>query len=359
MPLTATTHSAVTLPAEWAPQSGVMLTWPHLNTDWRENLDQVEAVFIAITKQIAHRQLLIISANNEKHRRHILAQLTKSAVNIENIKLYLVDSNDSWARDHGPITLLEAGRPILLDFTFNAWGDKFTADLDNQITAHLHTAGAFGNTPLKRVEMVLEGGAIESDGCGTLLTTSRCLLSSTRNPEMSKARIEQQLCKILGLSRVLWLDDGYLAGDDTDSHIDTLARFCDEKTITYVSCDDTNDEHYPALKRMQQQLQSMRTLKGEPYRLIPLPWPQIKYNKKGDKLPASYANFLVINGAVLVPTYHDPQDNCALKRLQQGFPDREIIGIPSLPLIQQFGSLHCVTMQLPEGVLPDSNIAQE
>ncbi len=354
MPLTATTHSTVTLPAEWAPQSGVMLTWPHPNTDWREDLDQVEAVFVAIAKQIAHRQRLIISANNEKHRQHILAQLTKSAVKLENIRLYLVDSNDSWARDHGPITLLDAGKPILLDFTFNAWGDKFTADLDNQITTHLQTAGAFGNTPLKRIEMVLEGGAIESDGCGTLLTTSRCLLSATRNPEMSKARIEQQLCKTLGLSRVLWLDDGYLAGDDTDSHIDTLARFCDQRTIAYVSCDNINDEHYPALQRMQQQLQTMRTLEGKPYKLIPLPWPQKKQNHKGERLPASYANFLIINGAVLVPTYQDPQDEPALKSLQQGFPDREIIGIPSLPLIQQFGSLHCVTMQLPKGVLNTS-----
>ncbi|MCF6218577.1 MAG: agmatine deiminase family protein [Gammaproteobacteria bacterium] len=352
MPQTATSDCAITLPAEWAPQSGVMLTWPHLNTDWRACLDQVEAVFVTLAKQIAQRQLLIISANNKRHRQHILAQLTKSAVNLKNITLYLVDSNDSWARDHGPITILDAGKPTLLDFTFNAWGGKFTAKLDNQITTHLHAAGAFGHTPLKRVEMVLEGGAIESDGCGTLLTSSHCLLSPTRNPNMDKASIEQQLCQLFGLSRVLWLDDGYLAGDDTDSHIDTLARFCDDKTIIHVSCDDINDEHYPALRRMQQQLQAMRTVKGEPYRLIPLPWPQIKRNKKGDKLPASYANFLVINGAVLAPTYDDPQDRCALERLQLGFPDRQIIGIPSLPLIQQFGSLHCVTMQLPEGVLP-------
>ncbi len=348
MPQTTT----ITLPAEWAPQSGVMLTWPHLNTDWREDLDQVEAVFVTLAKQISLRQRLIISANSERDRQQILAQLEKSAANLENITLYIVDSNDSWVRDHGPITILDAGKPTLLDFTFNAWGDKFTAELDNQITAHLHSVGAFGNTPLKQIDMVLEGGAIESDGGGTLLTTTRCLLSSTRNPKMSKAEIEQQLCQLFGLSRVLWLDDGYLAGDDTDSHIDTLARFCDDKTIIHLSCDDLNDEHYPALRSMQQQLQAMRTLKGEPYRLIPLPWPKIKRNKKGDKLPASYANFLVINGAVLVPTYDDPHDRYALECLQQGFPDREIVGIPSLPLIQQFGSLHCVTMQLPKSVLP-------
>ena len=199
--------------------------------------------------------------------------------------------------------------------------------------------------------MVLEGGSIESDGCGTLLTTANCLLTTTRNGEVNRSEVERRLCQLFGLSRVLWLDDGYLAGDDTDSHIDTLARFCNEKTIAYVSCNDPDDEHYPALKRMQRQLQAMRTVAGTPYTLIPLPWPETKYNASGNKLPASYANFLIINGAVLVPTYDDPQDAVALECIQRGFPEREIIGIPSLPLIQQFGSLHCVTMQLPEGVL--------
>ncbi len=350
MPATAT-DNVVTLPAEWAPQSAIMLTWPHPGTDWPPHLDQVETVFVEITKQVAARENVIISANSEAHRQQILAQLTAAAVKLERVKLYIIESNDSWARDHGPITILQNRRPQLLDFTFNAWGNKFSAELDNQITRKLHAAGAFRDTPLTTVEMVLEGGSIESDGCGTLLTTTNCLLTTTRNSGMSRSDIEQRLCQLFGLSRVLWLDDGYLAGDDTDSHIDTLARFCNEKTIAYVSCNDPNDEHYPALKRMQQQLQAMHTAEGNPYTLIPLPWPEIKYNANGDKLPASYANFLIINGAVLVPTYDDPQDMIALECIQRGFPEREIIGIPSLPLIQQFGSLHCVTMQLPEGVL--------
>ncbi len=350
MPATAT-DNVVTLPAEWAPQSAIMLTWPHPGTDWHPHLDQVEAVFVAITKQVAARQNVIISANSKVHRQQILAQLTAAAVKLDRVKLYIIESNDSWVRDHGPITIIQDGKPLLLDFTFNAWGNKFSAELDNQITTKLHAAGAFHNTPLTPIEMVLEGGSIESDGCGTLLTTANCLLTTTRNRGVSRSSIERKLCQLFGLSRVLWLDDGYLAGDDTDSHIDTLARFCNEKTIAYVSCNDPNDEHYPALKRMQQQLQAMRTAEGNPYTLIPLPWPEIKYNTNGDKLPASYANFLIINGAVLVPTYDDPQDMIALECIQRGFPEREIIGIPSLPLIQQFGSLHCVTMQLPEGVL--------
>ncbi len=347
--LTAT-DNPITLPAEWAPQSAIMLTWPHQNTDWYPYLDRVNAVFVAITKQIATRQNVIIAANSESHRQQILAQLTQAEVRLNSVKLYLVESNDSWVRDHGPITVLQNGKPLLLDFTFNAWGNKFPAELDNQITAKLHAAGAFHSTPLQTVKMVLEGGSIESDGAGTLLTTN-CLLTTTRNRKMSKSEIEQQLCQLFGLSRVLWLEDGHLAGDDTDSHIDTLARFCNEKTIAYVSCHDTDDQHYPALKRMQQQLQAMRTVAGTPYTLIPLPWPKTKRNTNGDKLPASYANFLIINGAVLVPTYDDPQDVVALECIQRGFPGREIISIPSLPLIQQFGSLHCVTMQLPKGVI--------
>ncbi len=347
-----TNASAVILPAEWAPQSGVMLTWPHPQTDWAPYLAEVEPVFIEIAKQVTLREPLLISAFDNTHLAHIQQQLEQAGVALQKITFYQVSSDDSWARDHGPITILVNGQPTLLDFTFNAWGDKFESNLDNLITGKLHELGAFGSTPRQVINMVLEGGGIESDGKDTLLTTSACLLSDTRNPEMDKQQIEKQLCELFGLKRVLWLDHGYLAGDDTDSHIDTLARFCNEETIIYVSCDDPEDEHYPALKAMEQQLQAMTTSAGNPYKLIPLPWPGVKYNEEGKKLPASYANFLIINGAVLAPTYDDPQDALALEQLKTGFPDKEIIGINCLPLIWQYGSLHCVTMQLPAGVLP-------
>lgn len=341
----------VILPAEWSRQSGVMLTWPHSKTDWQPYLNQVESVFVDIAEQITLRQQLIICAVDTAHQQHIQQQLSHSETNVENIHFYHVNSNDSWVRDHGPITILSDGKPSLLDFTFNAWGNKFQAQLDNQITRKLYDQGAFGNCKIESIDLILEGGAIESDGHGTLLTTSACLLSANRNPHLSKQQVEKKLCELFGLTRILWLDHGYLSGDDTDSHIDTLARFCSERCIIYVACDDPQDEHYHELRAMEQQLQAMRTQDDMAYQLIPLPWPNEKRNDDGDRLPASYANFLIINDAVLVPTYDDPHDSIAIERVQQGFPDHQIIGIPCLPLIQQSGSLHCVTMQLPEGLL--------
>lgn len=346
-----TNASTTILPAEWFPQSGAMLTWPHRGTDWAPYLAEVEPVFVEIAREITLRQSLIICAHDAQHQQHIQETLHRAGIEQNAITIFQVNSDDSWVRDHGPITVLRDGHATLLDFTFNAWGGKFGADLDNLITGNLHRLGAFYDTPLESIDMVLEGGGIESDGKDTLLTTSACLLTDTRNPELNKHQIEQKLCKLFGLQRVLWLDHGYLAGDDTDSHIDTLARFCDEETIIYVSCDDPDDEHYPGLLAMEQQLQGFQTSMGNPYKLIPLPWPGVKRNANGDKLPASYANFLIINNAVLVPTYDDPQDSLALQRIQQGFPDRQIVGINCLPLILQYGSLHCVTMQLPQGVL--------
>jgi agmatine deiminase len=209
----------------------------------------------------------------------------------------------------------------------------------------------FGHTPMQTVDMVLEGGSIEVDGSGTLLTTTRCLLAPTRNPKLSKQQIEERLMGSLGINRILWLQHGYLAGDDTDSHIDTLARFCDRGTIAYVSCDDPQDGHYVELKAMEDELKTFRAADGQPYRLVPLPWPRAKLDEDGNRLPATYANFLIINDAVLVPTYDDPADAAALASLKTGFPDREIVPINCLPLIYQFGSLHCITMQLPEGAL--------
>ncbi|MFL6647021.1 MAG: agmatine/peptidylarginine deiminase, partial [Sulfurifustaceae bacterium] len=241
-------------------------------------------------------------------------------------------------------------RPLLLDFQFNGWGGKYAHDLDNLITRRLHEGDAFGSTSLETIDLILEGGAVEVDGSGTLLTTSRCLLAPTRNPRLAREAIEQELRDWLGLNRILWLEHGALEGDDTDSHIDTLARFCDARTIAYVTCDDPSDTHYRELKAMEAELKAFRAADGSPYRLVPLPWPRAQYDEDR-RLPATYANFLIINGAVLVPTYRDPADAVALRRLGECFPGREIVGIDCLPAIAQNGSLHCLTMQLPEGVL--------
>jgi len=305
--------SAPRLPAEWEPQSGIMLTWPHET--------RVEPVFVHITCEISQREEVLIVCRDEALRQHVL-------------------HDDSWARDHGPITVLDENSTAqLLDFIFNGWGGKYPAERDNAITGSLIRQGIFGATPCRHIDFVLEGGSIDSDGQGRLLTTEACLLSRGRNPQLDKAGIEQALRKYLGTEHVLWLKHGALAGDDTDSHIDTLARFCDPHTITYASAE----------------LRALRDPDGQPYRLLPLPQPAAQFNAKGEHLPATYANFLIINGAVLVPTYDDPQDAVALERLQTGFPDHAIIAINARPLIEQFGSLHCVTMQLPAGVLAGSD----
>jgi agmatine deiminase len=340
------------LPPEWAPQSGVLLTWPHAQSDWAPILHKVEPVFSAIAAAIARFETVLIACHDETVRTRVAARLRTAGIPEARLRLFVAPANDSWARDHGPITVLCRDEATLLDFGFNGWGGKYPHDLDNRITRALHAQVAFGDTPIERVDLILEGGSIEVDGQGTLLTTERCLLSTTRNPQHTRAQIEKELGELLGVTRFLWLKNGTLAGDDTDSHIDTLARLCDPDTIAYVTCDDPADEHHAELKAMEKELAAFRTPRGTPYRLVPLPWPQPKFNADGARLPATYANFLILNGAVLVPTYRDPADAVALERLRRCFPNREVIGIDCLPLIAQHGSLHCVTMQIPAGVLP-------
>jgi agmatine deiminase len=337
------------LPAEWEEQDGVLLAWPHESTDWHPNLAEVEPVFIEIVRRVAEYERVLLVAPDAGS---LEEKLRAAGVPIGRVAVYSIPGNDTWARDFGPITVLREGKPLLLDFGFNGWGLKFAAHFDNQITGRLHEAGAFGAVPRKTVGLILEGGSIESDGEGTLLTTTECLLSPNRNPHLSRAELEDALRELLGASHFLWLENSYLAGDDTDSHVDTLARLAPGETILYVACDDQSDEHYPILSRMAAELRGFRTADGRPYRLIPLPWPKPCFDGEGQRLPATYANFLVVNGAVLVPTYRDDEkDTKALREIGGAFPDRAIIGIDCLPLIEQHGSLHCVTMQLPKGTL--------
>ncbi len=336
---------------EWTAQSGVMLTWPHRHSDWQPWLSQVEPVFANIAFHIATRELLLISCYDHDHRTHVERVLAQHGVKTDATQCLIAPSNDTWARDHGPLTVAENGQHKLLDFTFNGWGGKYAAEHDNTLTLRLAAQGAFSDTSIESIDLVLEGGSVETDGQGTLLTTEACLLSSTRNPDLSKREIEQQLTRHLGVRHFLWLKHGYLAGDDTDSHIDTLARLCSPETLCYVRCTDQNDEHYSELKAMEAELHTFRNQHGRPYRLVPLPMPQAKFNAQGDRLPATYANFLIINDAVLVPTYRDENDALALAQIARCFPRHKIVAIDCLPLIMQYGSLHCVTMQLPQGIL--------
>lgn len=327
-----------------------MLTWPHADSDWASRLHEVEPVFIDISRAIARHEQLIITCFDKAQRQSLQQKFEQARIPSEAVSFYIHPSNDSWARDHGPLTVLENNQARLLDFEFNGWGGKYPAERDNQLNRALHAQGAFGATPMRHLPFVLEGGSIDSDGKGTLLTTTACLLSPSRNPSLNKIEIEEQLGHYLGARRVLWLEHGYLQGDDTDSHIDMLARFCNAETIAYSACDDETDAHFTALQAMAKALAEFRTLADEPYKLIPLPIPRAIFNSAGQRLPASYANFLIINQAVLVPQYHDPADEIACERLQAGFPDRQIIPINCLPIIQQYGSLHCLTMQLPQNV---------
>jgi len=334
------------LPAEWEAQDGVLLAWPHAQTDWAPLLAEVESVYVAIVAAITLFEQVVLVVTDEAA---VNAKLNAAGVDLEQVSLYQAPCDDTWARDFGPITVMDDGQPRLLDFTFTGWGGKFDARQDNAITTALAAQGAFA-APVTPIKLVLEGGGIESDGAGTLLTTTECLLNPNRNAHLDRAAVETELRKHFGVQRVLWLENGYLAGDDTDSHIDTLARLAPDNTIVYQACPSPGDEHFAALQAMAAELQALRCIDGRPYRLLALPWPRACYNGV-DRLPATYANFLVINAAVLVPTYNDPADAAALAIIGEAFPDREIIGIDCRPLIRQHGSLHCVTMQLPQGVL--------
>lgn len=372
------------LPAEWAPQSGVQLTWPHAETDWAYMLDEVTETYVRMAYEIALREPLIIVTPHPADVRALLEKRLPAAA-MSNVRFFECPTNDTWARDHGFITVLGTNGPELLDFRFNGWGGKFEATLDNAINAHLVApaaqmpcASALGTEeaavpPLRGrytdyLDFELEGGAIESDGMGTILTTAECLLNANRRhegdavPAVDKAQVEILLRERLGVERILWLNHGYLAGDDTDSHIDTLARLCPGDVIVYVKCSDPADEHYAALRAMEEQLQTFRTADGQPYTLIPVPLPEACFAEvEGDdgttyteRLPATYANFLIMNDAVLLPVYAQPdRDAEAIRQMQRAFPHHEIVPVDCRSLIRQHGSLHCCTMQFPRGVVTE------
>lgn len=334
---------------EWYPQSGVQLTWPHEGTDWLYMLPEVTECFLNIAREVAKRELLLVVAPDIEHVR---LQLSDAGVHMEHVRMLELPTDDTWARDHGALTLIGGHRPVLLDFHFNGWGEKFPAGEDDRITRRAHRAAYLHGDMEDHLDFVFEGGSIETDGKGTLLTTTHCLMAPHRNEGMNREELEEYLLRALRAERMLWLDYGALEGDDTDGHIDTLARLCPENAIAYVQCTDASDSHYAELQRMEQQLGEFRTNEGLPYRLLPLPMADAVYDEDGTRLPATYANYLVINGAVLYPTYASSEKDAEAERvLREAFPGYEMVGIDCRPLIRQHGSLHCVTMQYPEGVV--------
>ena len=358
--------------AEWEPQRMVQLTWPHKDTDWAPILPEITAVYEEMAREITKREPLLIVAPED------FPPLPSSLSHHPSSIIHL-PTNDTWARDHGFITVEENITPLpssicpqpsslrLLDFKFNGWGEKFEAKLDNEINKHLYDQGMVHGNYEDHLDFVLEGGSIESDGKGTIFTTTCCLMAPHRNQPLSQAEIEVRLKEYLGAERVVWLNHGSLIGDDTDGHIDTLARICPNDTIVYTG----GDADHPDLALMEEELKTLRTIDGKPYRLLKLPLPRpitspapsqggecladsecaspsSPLGRPGEvtRLPATYANYLIINGAVLVPTYAQPDlDAEAMRIIGEAFPDREIIGIDCRAVIKQHGSLHCCTMQ--------------
>ncbi|MBQ9410434.1 MAG: agmatine deiminase family protein [Bacteroidales bacterium] len=334
------------LPAEWEPQGFVQLTWPHKDSLWYE-VEKVQACYTRIVEAILkHEPVLMVCRDREE----TVDDLRRNGLHdVSGIRFVEAPINDTWARDHDGISVFgDSGEKIVLDFVFNGWGLKFASDLDNQITRRAYEAGVFKASYRDMRPYVLEGGSIDTDGAGTLLTTSECLLSLNRNEYLSREEVEEHLKAAFGLKRILWLEHGGIAGDDTDSHVDILARFCSYDTIAYTACDNDEDENYAPLKAMEEQLRSFRTLEGMLYKLIPLPLPEPLY-LDGYRLPASYANFLIINGAVLMPGAGSSLDEVAAARLQQAFPDRSVEIIDCRALLSGHGGLHCVTMNYPLG----------
>jgi agmatine/peptidylarginine deiminase len=339
--------------AEWYPQDAVQIAWPHAGTDWLRLLAEIESFYYQLVRLLSHQQRVLIAADPRLDRQRIETELERIGTALDNVHWFAVATDNTWARDHGPIAVGDDRGVELLDFEFNAWGGKYGSSLDNAINSAI--AGQHGYAaPLRHVDFVLEGGSIETDGLGTLLSTTACLLNPNRNRGMELAQVEAHLREYLGIERFLWLEHGHLAGDDTDAHIDTLARFIDERTIAYVQCTDPDDEHYRALAQMEAQLQGFHRGDGTSYRLVPLPMPGAITSAAGKRLPATYANFLITNSSILVPVYGDPADQVALGAITAVAGERSVVPVNCRIAIEEFGSLHCLTMQLPQGALNDA-----
>ncbi|TWI11600.1 agmatine deiminase family protein [Aerolutibacter ruishenii] len=342
------TDNALRFPAEWEPQSAVLIAWPNADTDWADRLGDVEETYIALVAAITRFQPALVCVADDDVEAYARARLASARIDMGRVTFITAPYDDTWLRDSGPISLKRAGGGFtLLDFRFTGWGGKYEANQDDELVEHLDEQGIFVNSDRQRIDFALEGGAIETDGNGTLLTTWKCL--SERHPGHPREELTAKLAGWLHQDRVLWLDHGYLEGDDTDAHIDTLARFAAEDAIVYQGCSDSSDDHYAELQAMARELAALRTRNGEAYRLFELPWAEPILDE-GRRLAASYANFLIVNGAVLMPAYGDKADADAVAVLQKAFPDREIVSVPCRPLIWQNGSLHCITMQLPAGL---------
>lgn len=340
-------------PAEWEASDAVMLAWPHPKTDWQPWLEDAERCFIALSLAILKRAKLLILVNSAKLAARVTRLLDGDAeLAAGRLKFLTFDYNDTWLRDIGPISLQAGDQLRWLDFHTTGYGGKYSASKDDKLIAFLAAQPEFAHCQHQRHPFALEGGAIESDGAGTVLSTWTCM--GRRHPGKNQTDVATIMAKTLASKRILWLESGELDGDDTDAHIDTLARFADASTIVYQGCTDASDPHFIGLQAMAAELkalktQALKTGAGKPYTLFELPWAGEILASDGRRLAATYANFLILNGAVLMPVYGLETDVTASAVLAQAFPNHEIVAVDCRVLIEQNGSLHCLTMQLPQG----------
>jgi agmatine deiminase len=335
------------MPAEWEPHRGTWLSWPHKEASWPGKFGPVPGIFATMVRALADREEVHINVAGPAMEASVRALLGDAGADAGNVFFHPNPTNDAWCRDHGPIFLQRgpAGRreQAIVDWGYNAWGGKYPPyDLDDVVPTRI---GAELGLPVFEPGIVMEGGSIDVNGRGTLLTTEACLLNPNRNPALGRRDIERYLRDYLGVAKILWLGDG-IAGDDTDGHVDDLARFVDERTVVTVVEQDPADENYEPLQENLERLRGMTDQDGHPLRVVTLPMPRpLAYD--GQRLPASYANFYVANGLVLLPTYDPPRDEEALATLRSVFPGRDVIGIDCTDLVWGLGAFHCVTQQWP------------
>ena len=341
------------LPAEWAPQGAVMLIWPHDRTDWADSLDRVEAALAAFALAITRFEWLVVVCRDKGVRKRALERLTGAGCNRAAIATVLVDTDDTWARDIAPIPVVDDELPLLVHCRFNGWGNRHAHDRDRVFGRNLVDSAGFATLGYESAPIVLEGGSIDADGAGTLLVNRPTVLDPKRNPDLDQAGVEDLFARHFGVRRTLWLDVPPLPGDHTDGHVDTLARFCGPATIAHTAPGDGEDPAAATHAALAEQLADLRTAAGQPYETIALPAPRPVQADDGSPLPATYANFLLVNGGLLVPAYADAADGIAVERLQAAFPERTVVPVPARTFLEQGGALHCLTMSLPEGVFED------
>ena len=333
------------MPPEWAPHQATWFSWPHNADTWPGHLEAAERSLVGAVAALAEGETVRINVLNERHDRHVTGLLAGRA-NLQRVQLHRMATNDAWCRDHGAIFVTRPGAeaPLLaLDFGYNAWGGKYPPfDLDNAVPPQM---AAFLGVAHRTVDMILEGGSLDVNGAGTLLTTEQCLLNPNRNPQLSRAEIERRLRENLGVEQILWLGDG-IAGDDTDGHVDDLTRFVADDTVVTVMEDDPGDENHAPLQENRERLAAMRLPDGRPLKVIELPMPEAVF-RDDERLPASYANFYIGNRAVLLPVFGGPRDEEAAATIARCFPGRRVVGINCRDIVVGLGTLHCLTQQVP------------